>query len=459
MAKTKHTLFFTLVAGIFLVLTLPNLVGNGMFMDGLLYSAIANNLADGYGSFWSPHLSETVFPVFHEHPPLALGLESIYHSIFGSGIWVERLYAVTTYAFSGWLMALIWKHLTGSFKFGWFPILLWIIIPNVLWSVANNMLENTMTIFVLASVYFYLKSISKPYFLIVSGLCIALAFLSKGVFGLYIWVLPGLYWLFTKHTSFIGAATRTLLVVGSTIAPLLIAVLVSDSAYDNLSFYLENQVKGSVQNVSTVDTRFQILIDFVSHSAIVLGVALLIYGLTYKQKFKQNNSISWVLFALVLCGILPIMISLKQREFYILTVYPLFTIGLSLLLLPRIKSLFDYIKNNPNLSTTLKGLNTLAFGTVIALFIMLPKGKPTRDHELIEVVEKTMQFAPTEKTISICTPMYSNWYLHGYFARLGQLSLDIHNEHPYSLLNKTVCENKGNNTIVFETPNYVLIKD
>ena len=39
-------------------------------MDGLMYSAISKNLANGIGTFWNPYLSETLFPEFHEHPPL-----------------------------------------------------------------------------------------------------------------------------------------------------------------------------------------------------------------------------------------------------------------------------------------------------------------------------------------------------------------------------------------------------
>ena len=46
----------------------------GMFMDGLYYATIANNLANNIGSFWFLHFTNTEFPIFHEHPPLAFGM-------------------------------------------------------------------------------------------------------------------------------------------------------------------------------------------------------------------------------------------------------------------------------------------------------------------------------------------------------------------------------------------------
>lgn len=46
----------------------------GMFGDGLLYAAIAKNLAHGVGTFWAPVLSSTTYAPFREHPPFGLGL-------------------------------------------------------------------------------------------------------------------------------------------------------------------------------------------------------------------------------------------------------------------------------------------------------------------------------------------------------------------------------------------------
>lgn len=54
------------------LLLIPTLVQDGMFLDGITYSAISRNMANGIGSFWHPHYTETLYPHFNEHPPLYL---------------------------------------------------------------------------------------------------------------------------------------------------------------------------------------------------------------------------------------------------------------------------------------------------------------------------------------------------------------------------------------------------
>ena len=56
----------------------PRLAQRGMFVDGVTYAAIARNLAEGRGTFWSPHYTATLYSIFHEHPPLGLWLESLW---------------------------------------------------------------------------------------------------------------------------------------------------------------------------------------------------------------------------------------------------------------------------------------------------------------------------------------------------------------------------------------------
>ena len=59
-----------------------------MFMDGVLYATMAKNLANGIGTFWQSHMSEIIFPAFINHPPLAIGLESIFFRILGDSRFV-----------------------------------------------------------------------------------------------------------------------------------------------------------------------------------------------------------------------------------------------------------------------------------------------------------------------------------------------------------------------------------
>jgi len=63
---------------------------DGMFLDGVYYATISKNLSNGIGSFWNLCFSESS-GVFNGHPPLAMGLQSIFFSLFGESIYIERV--------------------------------------------------------------------------------------------------------------------------------------------------------------------------------------------------------------------------------------------------------------------------------------------------------------------------------------------------------------------------------
>ena len=72
---------------------LPRLAHRGMFLDGITYASIARNLAEGRGRFWEPFYTATIYPAFHEHPPLAFWLQSLWFRALGDHLFVERAYS------------------------------------------------------------------------------------------------------------------------------------------------------------------------------------------------------------------------------------------------------------------------------------------------------------------------------------------------------------------------------
>src|SRR5688572_2071285 len=89
---------FTLV--IMLVLVLPVLLQDGMFMDGVQYACVSRNLANGDGTFWFPWLHDSWVkadsPYFMEHPPLVYGIQSIFFRVLGDTMYTERIYSLFT---------------------------------------------------------------------------------------------------------------------------------------------------------------------------------------------------------------------------------------------------------------------------------------------------------------------------------------------------------------------------
>ncbi|MGY0407078.1 MAG: glycosyltransferase family 39 protein [Polaribacter sp.] len=138
------------------------MVQEGMFLDGVTYSAISKNLANGYGSFWEPHYTKTLFTSFHEHPPLVFIIESYFFKLFGNAFYTERIFSLATALLTAFGIIKCWKLLSDPSEIKinyWLPILIWLSVPLVSWSYKNNMLENTMGVFTIFSVYFILKAL------------------------------------------------------------------------------------------------------------------------------------------------------------------------------------------------------------------------------------------------------------------------------------------------------------
>ena len=318
---------------IILFLGLSNeLWSDGMFMDGIYYACIARNFSNGLGSFWQLYFTE-LDGVFYGHPPLAMGLQSILFSIFGDSIYIERIYSLFTFLITGFFIHLIWKEVIGekySF-YSWVPLLFWVIIPLNGWACSNNFLENTMNIFVSASVFFIIKNIktNKFLYIIISAICLSLAFLSKGFTGLFPLSFFFLYFLVFQSMKFKEMISKTLLLVTFILIPFLLLYIFYYPAIDSLLNYINIQVLGSIQNSQIVSDRFNImkelanqmkLLQIISSIAIFLYILLALFkkfNLTYLLKdFK-----SFIFFTGILL-LLPIP-TWEKQVLYALTKSPI----------------------------------------------------------------------------------------------------------------------------------------
>lgn len=398
-------------------------------MDGLLYSAISHNMADGLGSFWKPYLSDSVFPEFYEHPPLALGLQSIWYRLFGDSLLIERFYSLFTYLLAGVGLIACWKQLGQSVKTGWIPLFFWLMVSNIIWACANNMLENTMTIFVLFSAWACLKGINtqKLIFFGLAGVFLSLALLSKGFVCLYIWVLPLSWYLFKRSFSFLQLIFNSSILVVCTLLPLVLLFFFSEDAAHNMTSYFNKQVVGSIQNATTVNSRFAIFGEFFQHIIVPLSIAVLVLLFSirrtdFKGLLNTHKSLIYVFTFLLFCGIVPIMISLKQRGFYILTVYPFLGIILALTTLPFLTPLLHRLEKNR------KGIRIIQFVTsffIIGSVLLSIKqlGTIGRDFEEVSDAHKVIAVIGSNTCLNICPSEYGNWSKHGYYSRYGATTL------------------------------------
>ena len=442
----KSIPFYLFVIAVFLFITGPSLFSDGMFTDGLLYATISRNLSNGLGSFWYLHFTDTLYPSFHEHPPLSFGIQSIFFIIFGDNIYVERFYSLLTYIITGIIIILIWNKISNNkFKsIAWLPLFFWITIPLVSWGCANNMLENTMMIFVSLSVLFIINSLEHNRFLylILSGIMLFLGFLTKGFVALFPLSLLFWIWIINKKISFKRFLIDTFILVIAMLVPLLLIYLFDYEGIKSLVLYFNRQVVGSLKNIQTVDNRFYILWRLFSELIPALIILFVSFVFIKKKKLdfrKMKKFSKWIItfLALGLSGVIPIMISMKQSGFYILATFPFFSIALALIIAPFVSLFVSKIKFYQKAFRIFKTISYLLF-LISILICLFQINRVGRDKDKIHDIYTIINKVPHNTIISVKPEMWADWSIDGYFARYANISLDPNKKirHRYFLIKK-----------------------
>ena len=404
------------VIGIFFALISGSFLTEGMFFDGLIYSTIAKSLSQGIGSFWNLCFSEG--RPFIGHPPLAMGIQSLFYLLLGDSFYVEKIYSVFTVVLSAFILFHIWKELEMNVKNFWMVLLLWLLVPTVAWASTNNMLENSMNIFVLLSVWAYLRSLKKHRFLycFLSGVMLFLAFLCKGFTGLYPLALPFFYWLFMQDRKIISALQDTLLLLAGLAIVVLLTFTISSTALQSIETYIKEQVLNSIDHVTTKDSRFFILISFLSDliiPAIIVFVVFIVGKLKKKVVMdRQHKRLCYVFFALALSGVIPIMVSLKQSSFYIITVFPYTALALGCLM----DSTLTNIQFSDKTTMVFRVVSVSVFLLAIGLNIIFC-GIVTRDKEMLTDIHAILPVLPERTTVATSTSMMQDYQFWAYMDR------------------------------------------
>lgn len=421
---------YLFVVGLFGLFACNNLLTRGMFMDGLIYTSVAANMAEGVGSFWHPVYTATQFPQFYEHPPLMMWLLSLWMRLFGTSMMAAKGYSVAVVLLTAALTVGVWKQLGFKTSLGWLPLLLMTLIPDVALAAHNNYLESTMTLFVLASVWLVLRGKGVGWHLL-AGVMLAAAFLTKGPTGLFPLALPALLWLFGERRGLGQAAAGTLAMAAGLATPMTLLWLCVPDAQEFLRKYFENQVIGGSQTLVT--SRTYIVKTLFSHTAVVLVVALaaVLFGILRKSAPWRPTRDSWrrfgLLFALALCGTLPMMVSTKQRAFYLLTVFPFVALAVAALLEPLVRY---YEKQLQRPAMTIVTVVVLVAAVVTNA---LHYGKPGRDKVMLADMDVIAPALQEGETLTITPDLSSNNSLHGYYYFYHHVTLDANAQHRHLL--------------------------
>ncbi|MBL7934019.1 MAG: glycosyltransferase family 39 protein [Bacteroidia bacterium] len=418
---------FTLISA----LILPACFQHGMFMDGIQYAVVSENLAEGKGSFWYPYLSSSWNKMgenaFLEHPPLSYALQAGFFKLLGEGFYVEKIYGLfmcfLCICFIYGIWKIFFKQQSAYSNYWWLAAALWFITPSVCWSFKNNMIENTVSVFALASSFFCLKALcqdkNRLLFLILSGFCVFAGSLSKGIPALFPIALVLCYHFSIQKISLQKLLGYTLTLI--LIPAILYAIIIStnEEAKNSLAFYLKSRLLERINSEHIVDNRFSVLWWLVTDEFVDLGVLLLMTLLFKWKSFKgqlnsDNKKILWFFFIYGLSGVVPLCSTHVQRAVYFIPALPFFSIALTVFLAGHLNELIKKLDDK-----VFRIFRTIVFiGAITVLIItFLLAGTDSRDEEILHDVRMIGASIGKGRQISTDETTYLDWDFQFYLLR------------------------------------------
>ena len=445
-----------------------------MFLDGVTYAAIARNLAEGRGRFWEPFYTATIYPAFHEHPPLAFWLQSLWFRVLGDRWYVERLYCLAAAMLIAALIAVTWRttyrgslkarnvgadprvrpgadpstlvlsdvegralragtsvgpdarHFeTGVRDLEWLPILLWISAPVVSWSIVGNLLETTVCVFVSAAVAaIAVASRGRAAAAIgvgcVSGLCAIGAGLSKGPVGFFPLVAPVFMAILPdRRRSTLWSAVGQ----WTTVAACAAVLWSIPSAHESLVAYFNQQIVTALAGEREVSgSSITIVIALLQGVWLPMGVALTLIVLAARgwvPPSSRDRQVALVFTLIGLSGTLPMLISPKQTGHYLMPAVPFYAIGGAAIVAETVVSLTHRLSDR---GVILLRALTVALAIVGFAAIWVPAVE--RDPARLADLDRIATNAPRGEIIGICPASNSDWLLHAWMQRRFLISLD-----------------------------------
>ena len=406
----------------------------GMFMDGMLYAVVAHNLAHGIGTFWEPIFSRFGFAGldhFHEHPPLGFGLESLWFRAFGDGFWVEHLYCLMLMAVTAYAMLATWRLVLPravADATSWWPLLLWLLVPQVAWATVNNMLEVTMGAFTAIAVFLSLGPGGglRPLRTALAGLAVLLATLTKGVPGAFPIAAPLIWALVSGRVRPAhGMIRMTIMIV---VVLLGYGILLAwPDARANLATYVNTRLLHRIADQHTVAHRWRILSDLFLSQSGPLALATLVWFMGRGGRSVPNSGRAALALLLIgLSGVLPLMLTLVQKSFYSVPAFPFIALGLGLWSFQGVQRALARTRGRTRLVRVIgtTGSITVVGAVLVAIALW---GRPLRDADILADVERIGRTVPQGAFVGIDPVLWERWNLQGYLLRDHFISMDPNN--------------------------------
>lgn len=247
----------------------------------------------------------------------------------------------------------------------------------------------------------------------------------------------------------------------STTLSFLLVILLPEIKINLLKYFNQQFIPAlSKAREITTNNRFKIIFDLILNLSI--PIILSVFFAIKKRKGKTQKNLpykkSFLFFILIaISASIPLIISLKQRKFYLIPSIPFYALSFSYLLYLPIKEQIDKIPKY-----TLQWLNRVSIIVLVFIvtFSTVKFGDFSRDEETIKDIYKISKNIPKGTIISTTEDLWSDWGLVAYMSRIGYLSLDSDNKHEYFLIRKEakLVSPNGYEPVNLKLENYILLK-
>jgi hypothetical protein len=417
------------------LLALPRLVSQGMFADGINFSALALNLAEGRGTYFAPWFSQFHWlpyvrtDAFYEHPPGLWWIQSWFFKALGPHWSTEKIYCFVVLVLTVLVMNLLWKTVfkddVVKKSLAWLPVFLWYLIPTINWGTPNNMLEVTMSLCCLTAILCVAKAnnaSSDLYFgafLLMSGLFTTLAFCVKGVVGLFPLAAP----FFSIHKQ---TLRRTLLSILPTTVFLLFfgAMWNYPPARNFWTVWFETQVASSIAGTREMGEKNwlgYLNLPIMSFFELLPSTCVLLLLIWLSRNFQEKKnanktSFAWWFFLVFASAFFPLLISIKQKMYYAVPALPYLTMaGVAFFAVPLTK-LFQKWLDSIHGFKYIKGV-TFALLAGSLLYTPTQIGRIAREKHVFDTMNAMTPIFPDGGVFLVDSVSMADFVYHSYFMR------------------------------------------
>ncbi len=426
------------------------------FFDGLIYSSIARNMAEDYGSPLRPYFSETLFSSFAEHPPLMMIAESFLFRMWGNNIYIEKVFGIVLLLLTLLCFTGLWRRMAGDdialARFAPVPLILSLLCGEYdhgfgwgfAWIFVNNMLEAgllppvCLAIWSCLSIVDERRTVRRLLWLSLGAASLTVAVFIKGPVGLFPLSTIALHWLVFRKTSFFAAVRDSLLLLLMT-AGFIGLGLLSTEARDYAWLYLDKQVFASLTG-DRGDSgggykALKLLLQFLYYpflicaSAMVLDAVLLRRGQTQRSSFWNGIPIRHAVFFLLiaLSASAPIFLSKRISAFYFNPAFPFFVASMASLAYPSFIRILHLVER---LSLPAARLTALAAIALMFNNILNAAGHEGRDQRLMASADAVAEAicksgTPCRLVVASCGEVGLDWQLHAYLQRHHRISMGV----------------------------------